>query len=133
GTVIPGGGFLVVAASPRDVSDLYGITNVIGPYTGSLKRTGPIRLIDEQGAVLLNIPYANLYPWPVATDGTGHSLVLANPTYGEEDPRAWAISEVMGGSPGTLETFRPSPLRAVVINEVLAHTENSSVPDFIEL
>jgi regulation of enolase protein 1 (concanavalin A-like superfamily) len=132
-TTIPGGGFLVIAASPSSMQALYGITNVLGPYAGSLKASGTLQLLDEHGAVLLTVPYSNVYPWPVAADGTGHSLVLANPTYGEEDPRAWDISDVVGGSPGALESFRPDPLRNVVINEILAHTENPAVPDFIEL
>ena len=37
GTMIPGGGYLVVAAAPADIESVYGITNVMGPYTGSLK------------------------------------------------------------------------------------------------
>ena len=49
------------------------------------------------------------------------------------DPRAWDISDVVGGSPGVMESFHPSPLRNVVINEVLAHSENPAVPQFIEL
>jgi regulation of enolase protein 1 (concanavalin A-like superfamily) len=132
-TTIPGGGFLVIAASPSSLQTLYGITNVLGPYAGSLKASGTLQLLDEHGAVLLTVPYSNVYPWPVAANGTGHSLILANPTYGEEDPRAWDISDVVGGSPGALESFRPDPLRKVVINELLAHTENPAVPDFIEL
>jgi hypothetical protein len=133
GITIPGGGFLVIAASPQDIQSVYGISNLLGPYGGSLKKSGTIQLLDEHGAVLLNVPYSNLYPWPVAADGTGHSIVLANPTYGEEDPQAWAVSDVVGGSPGTTESFRPSALRNVLINEVLAHTEDSKVEDFIEL
>jgi hypothetical protein len=69
--------------------------------------------------------------WP--PDGTGHSIVLANPTYGEGDPRAWDISDVVGGSPGQMDGFTPSPLRNVVINEILPHSENPAVPQFIEL
>ncbi len=133
GTVLPGGGFLVVAASPESIQAIWGITNVVGPYTGSLKRAGTIQLIDEHDAVLLTIPYSNLPPWPVAADGTGHSLVLANPSYGEADPKAWDISDVMGGSPGAAEAFRPSPLRNIVINELLTHSENVVLSDFIEL
>ena len=86
GTVMPGGGFLVLAAAPADMQTVYGITNVLGPYTGSLKKSGTIQLLDEVGAVLLTIPYSNVSPWPVAPDGTGHSLVLAHPSYGEGDP-----------------------------------------------
>ena len=133
GTILAGGAYLVVAASPGSLQNVYGITNVLGPYAGSLKKAETLQLLDEQGSVLLTVPYSGLDPWPVATDGTGHSLVLANPSYGEGDPRAWATSDVVGGSPGVMECFRPSPLRNVVINELLAHSENSSVPPFVEL
>jgi len=133
GTVMPGGSFLVVAAAPADVQSTYGITNVVGPYIGGLRRSDTLQLLDEVGAVLLTIPYSNLSPWPVAADGTGHSLVLARPTYGEGDPRAWDISDVVGGSPGATESFRPSPLRDVLVNEVLAPSEDPSVPPFVEL
>jgi hypothetical protein len=132
-TQIAGGAFLVIAAAPADVESVYGITNVLGPYTGSLKKSETLQLLDEQTNVLLTVPYSNLYPWPVGAAGEGHSIVLANPTYGEGDPRAWAISDTMGGSPGQMDGFTPSPLRNVVINEILPHSENPAVPQFIEL
>ncbi|MGA2684643.1 MAG: lamin tail domain-containing protein, partial [Verrucomicrobiota bacterium] len=132
-TTIPGGGYLVVAAAPADVESVYGITNVMGPYNGSLKHSETLELLDEQTNVLLTVPYDDVYPWPVATDGTGHSLVLAYPTYGEGDPRAWDISDTVNESPGQMDGYTPSPLRNVVINEILPHSENSSVPQFIEL
>ena len=133
-TLIPGGAFFVLAASPQSIANVYDLTtNVFGPYTGSLKHSETLQLLDEQTNVLLTVPYSDAYPWPVATDGTGHSLVLANPTYGEGDPRAWDISDVVGGSPGQMDGFTPSPLRNVVINEILPHSENPAVPQFIEL
>ena len=133
GTKIPGGGYLVVAAAPVDITSVYGITNIMGPYIGSLKHAETLELLDERTNLLLTLPYTDAYPWPVATGGTGHSLVLANPTYGEGDPRAWDISDVVGGSPGQMNGFTPSPLRSVVINEILPHSENPAVPQFIEL
>ncbi len=133
GTTIAGGAFLVVASAPADIQSVYGITNVMGPYSGSLKHSETLELLDEQGSVLITAPYTDVFPWPVATGGTGHSLVLANPTYGAGDPRAWDISDSVGGSPGKLDPFTPSPLRNVVINEILPHTENPAVPQFIEL
>jgi hypothetical protein len=133
GTSIPGGGYLAVAAVPGDLQSVYGSLNVMGPYTGSLKKTETLQLLDEQGAVLLTVPYSNAYPWPVAAVGTGHSIVLADPTYGEGDPHAWAISDAVGGSPGQMDAYTPSPLRDVVINEILPHSENPAVPQFIEL
>ena len=82
--------------------------------------------------VLLTVPYSQL---SVAggRQGTGHSIVLANPSYGEGDPRAWDISDAVGGTPGQIDAFHPSPLRSVVINEFLAHSENPAVSQFIEL
>ncbi len=133
GTTIPGGSYLVLAAAPADISSVYGITNVMGPYIGSLKHAETLELLDERTNVLLTVPYTDVYPWPVATGGTGHSLVLGNPTYGEGDPRAWDLSDSTGGSPGQLDPYTPSPLRAVVINEILPHSENPAVPQFIEL
>ena len=132
-TQIPGGGYLVVAAAPADIISVYGLTNVLGPYTGSLKHAETLELLDEQTNVLLTVPYTDVYPWPVATDGTGHALVLAYPTYGEGDPRAWDISDAVNSPPGQMDGFTPSPLRNVVINEILPHSENPAVPQFIEL
>ena len=133
GTTIPGGGYLVVAAAPADIESVYGVTNVTGPYTGSLKHSETLQLLDEQSNVLLSVPFTDVYPWPVATGATGHSLVLSNPTFGEGDPRAWDISDRVGGSPGQMDGFTPSPLRSVVINEILPHSENPALPQFIEL
>ncbi|HVU27987.1 MAG TPA: lamin tail domain-containing protein [Verrucomicrobiae bacterium] len=133
GTTIASNSFIVVAAAPADIESVYGITNVMGPYSGSLKKSETLELLDEQGAVLLTVPYSATYPWPVGADGEGHSIILANPTYGEGDPRAWSISDVIGGSPGQMDTFTPGPLRNVVINEILPHSENPAVPQFIEL
>jgi len=133
-TIIPGGAFFILAASPQGMQNVYGLTtNVFGPYTGSLKKSETLQLLDEQGAVLLTVPYSNANPWPVAADGTGHSIVLANPSYGEGDPRAWDISDMAGGSPGQMDAFHPSPLRSVFINEILPHSENPAVSQFIEL
>jgi hypothetical protein len=118
GTFIPGGGFLVVARSPVDLENAYGITEVLGPFTNNLPNdSGTIRLRNQIGGVFLEVNYADAPPWPVAPDGTGHSLALARPSYGEDDPRAWAASDSIGGSPGALDSFTADPLRNVVINE----------------
>jgi hypothetical protein len=58
--------------------------------------------------------------------------VLTKPSYGESDPKAWAISDIVGGSPGQVDAFRPSPLRNVVLNEFLAHTDPPDY-DYVEL
>ncbi len=79
-TQIAGGAFLVIAAAPGDISSVYGINNVMGPYIGSLKKVETLQLLDEHGAILLTVPFSNIYPWPIAAAGEGHSIVLSNPT-----------------------------------------------------
>jgi hypothetical protein len=146
-TLLPAGGFLVVARDPASVQSYYGITGVLGPWrqqTNVVGTTtnvsgenlpnsgGSVRLENELGAHLLQVNYESSGNWPVAADGAGHSLVLAHPSYGEGDVRAWAASERIGGSPGQREAFLPDPQRQVVINEFLANTDPPQT-DFIEL
>ncbi|MCC7375888.1 MAG: lamin tail domain-containing protein [Verrucomicrobiales bacterium] len=135
GYVLPAGGFAVIARSPGDLSAVYGLTGVLGPFEGTnnLPNAGGIvRLRNPRDAVLLEVEYDSASPWPVAADGAGHSLVLARPSYGEGDARAWAASDLVGGSPARPEAVRVNPLRSIVINEILAHTDLPQI-DFVEL
>ncbi|HKX62467.1 MAG TPA: lamin tail domain-containing protein, partial [Verrucomicrobiae bacterium] len=136
GTVIQGGSFLVLARNPSAFQTLYGMS-ALGPWVGATTNGlpgegGRVRLRSEARATLIDVDYGTRAPWPVAPDGTGHSLVLARPSYGEADPRAWAASDTMGGSPGRIEPASADPLRNVVINEFLAHTDEPQ-QDYIEL
>ena len=81
-----------------------------------------VQLRNNRGAVLLEVKYSPKTPWPAEANGAGHSLVLARPSYGENDPRAWVASEKRGGSPGYAETNHVDFLRTVKINEFLAAT-----------
>jgi hypothetical protein len=71
-------------------------------------------------------------PGRLAADGAGHSLVLARPSYGEADVRAWAASDLVGGSPGAADVASADPYRTIVINELLIHTDLPQ-QDFVEL
>lgn len=133
GTVLPGGGFLVIARAPSDLQQAYGIAGVAGPFTGTLpNNSGRIQLRNPAGAVFLEVNYGSQLPWPIAADGGGHSLVLSHPSYGEDVARAWSASDAVGGSPGRLDPVGAEPLRALVLNEIVAHSE-SGPGDFVEL
>ena len=133
GTVLPGGGFLVVAKDPEALQSTYQLEGVLGPYVGKLANEGgPLRLRNRQNAILLEVPYEPGFPWPVAASGAGPSLVLARPSYGEGDPTAWAASDSQGGTPGRINAIYPTPLKEVLINEILAHTDEPEL-DYIEL
>jgi subtilisin-like proprotein convertase family protein len=95
--------------------------NAVGPYVGSLPNdVGTIRLVNRIGAVLLEVTYEDKQPWPASPAGTGHSLVLDKPSYGEADPAAWAASQLIGGSPGTAEPTAVNPYGTIILNELLA-------------
>jgi hypothetical protein len=140
-TILPAGSFLVVARNPSLLQSTYGISGVLGPWLGDggdpvtnalPDDTGTIRLRNSAGAVLLDIGYSGNPPWPIAADGAGHSLVLARPSYGENNPQGWAASARIGGTPGTADPVPVDPIGAVMINEFLAHTD-PPVEDYVEL
>ena len=132
GTLIRPGEYLVVAKSPAAAQSFYGVP-FLGPYTNTLGNNGgTLRLNNELGSRILDLAYDNKAPWPVAADGTGHSLVLRRASYGENDPRAWLPSDVIGGSPGRGDNWGAEPARQIVINEFLANTDGG-LEDFVEL
>ncbi|HOW64014.1 MAG TPA: lamin tail domain-containing protein, partial [Verrucomicrobiota bacterium] len=132
GTSLAARSFLVVAAVPADIRTVYGINNVVGPYTGNLANdNGSVGLRTKTGAVLLEVAYSSHPPYPMSADGAGHSLVLSRPSWGENHPQAWMASALSGGSPGTAEPTPANPYRTVVINEFLAHTDLPDL-DFVE-
>ncbi len=135
GTVIPGEGFLVVAASPGQVEAEYGLSGVLGGYEGTLDRSeGEVLLYHRNGGVLLEAAYSSAHPWAAAAGGAGHSLVLARPSYGEGSATAWEASRVRGGSPGAHEPETTAELDAIKINELLARDEADEVTvSFVEL
>jgi hypothetical protein len=132
GTRIEAGQYLVVALWPPSIQAVYGLSTVFGPYTGSLKTSGTIRLRNELDAIQFEVTYDNQYPWPVGADDSGHSLVLARASYGEMDPHAWAISTALGGSPGQPDGLWLGPSANISINELLVHTDLPQV-DYLEL
>ena len=133
GTVIPARGFLVVARNPSDLENVTALTGVLGPFendAGLPNDAGRVLLRHRTGAVFLEVNYGTHRPWPAAADGAGHSLVLARPSYGENDSRAWAASQMIGGSAGEHEPT--AAIDVVKINELLANTDEPEL-DFIEL
>lgn len=130
GTILPGRSFAVVAAEPAAIESQYGLTGVYGPYQGKLSNSdGALHLVNKRGGVLLEIEYADCYPWPEPADGLGHSLVLVKPDYGENSPLAWQASMESGGNPGTIDS---GSYPGICINEILTNPGSGQTP-FIEL
>src|SRR5436190_2782220 len=135
GTVLPSHGYLVLARVPGLIQTNYGITNVVGPWIGANTNRlgldgGTVRLRNPLGAVLLQVDYRDSPPWPETADGTGHSIVLVRPSWGENNDRAWGQSDKVGGSPGGPDGNEPEPISSVFINEFSNHSDPL---DWIEL
>ena len=133
GYELEAGDFVVVAAVPEDIRTVYGLAQVLGPYSGALPNGGGlIQLRTGADAMRLELNYSDNPRWPVAADGAGHSLVLVRPSLGQDHPDAWSAGTAMGGSPGRADAVRRDAWSGVVINEFLAHTDLPWV-DMVEL
>ncbi len=100
GTIIPGGGFLVVAKLPGHAS-LAGVPNVVGPFTGNLSNGGEtVDLINPAGRLMDRLSYGDSGSWPVPPDGAGATLAKRRPGTAAVDPANWRASQAPGGTPG---------------------------------
>ena len=104
-----------------------------GAYTGSLGNAGEkIKLEDSTNSTILEFDYDD--DWYKITDEEGFSLTIRDVSNAEldswDEKNCWRSSAYAGGSPGWDDGgILPDP-GAVVINEVLAHSEAA---DWIEL
>jgi len=102
GTVIKGGGYLVVAVSPSTLAAATGLTNVLGPFTGRLSNSGEeIKLRDLNHRIMDAMDYGADGEWPEAPDGSGASLVKRQPNLASRWAENWTGSPQVGGTPGT--------------------------------
>ena len=109
------------------------ITNVTGPYLGTLDNSGEtIRLDDAVGEKILDFSYNN--SWFPMTDGPGLSLVIVNenaPWYTWGDKASWRPSSEFDGTPAGGDA-PPLTFAPILVNEVLTHT-TFPILDEIEL
>ena len=118
GTILPGRGFLVVAADANAVKARYGIANVAGNYTGLLDNSNDrLTLVNHAGSPVQSMRYRDGGEWPVAPDGTGHTLVLRTVHLDSSEPENWAASPRLGGSPGKANF--PSAADEVIVRTVV--------------
>ena len=103
GTIVSGGGYLVVAISPATLIAATGATNVLGPFTGRLSNSGDtLSLINNNGREMDSVTYGTDTDWPVGPDGGGVSLAKFNPDAGSGLAANWRSSAQVGGTPGAL-------------------------------
>ena len=117
GTIMEPGEYIVVASDPNALQFAYDIAKVFGPYEDRLSNSGEkIVLSDTAGAAMVEVRYDDRHPWPIAPDGTGHSLTKDRLRGLPSDPQYWRASRFIGGTPGgTDEPIAPTPRGETVI------------------
>ncbi|MFT5122508.1 MAG: hypothetical protein ACI97B_001139 [Verrucomicrobiales bacterium] len=132
------GEHLVVAKNPTVLSALYDTSGfqLFGPFiSGSLDNAGEeLALVHSTFGDIQRFTYKD--SWYPQTDGGGFSLTIRNenadPTLWNEKS-GWRASDPLQGTPGIDDPGELPLPRAIVINEVLTHTDASPVGDWIEL
>ncbi len=131
GASLAAGDYLVLASTFTDFQQKYGFTP-FGVYGGRLDNGGESLILrTADGDIWLNQPYNDVAPWPCGADGSVFSLVLID---GAPPVAAtgWRLSTKLGGSPVAADPAPAPGLPAIVINEVLAHTD-LPLTDAVEL
>lgn len=102
GTVIPAGGYYVLAEDMDKFSDIYpAVNNVTGPLNFNLSNQGElIRIYNHQDVLYLSVFYQNTAPWPLLADGQGYTCERSGTTNDPNNGANW-FSGCIGGSPGT--------------------------------
>ena len=102
GTVVAGGGYLVVALNPSALMASTGATNVMGPFTGRLSNSGEkLELRNNNQRLMDEVIYGTDGDWPVAADGTGVSLAKRQPNLASLPAENWRMSAQLGGTPSS--------------------------------
>ena len=88
GTFVPGGGYLVVAASPEALAAAGGPADALGPFAGRLANEGErLELVNNSDRLMNVVEYGDAAPWPVAPDGSGTSLAKLDRGHGQRAGR----------------------------------------------
>jgi len=100
GSIIPAGGYLVIASDPAKLRAATGLTNVLGSFSGHLNNSsGTLRLRDRNDRLMDQLEYSDGGKWPVAPDGSGATLAKRNPDASSDAPENWTSSVLAGGTP----------------------------------
>jgi hypothetical protein len=107
GTVIPAGGYRVVAADPATILANFSVT-ALGPFTGKLSNLGErVELRDAGLSLIDRVTYGVGFPWPTASNGGGSSMELMNPGLDNDLAGSWRASGA-NVAPPTPTIFMPS-------------------------
>ena len=112
GTIVPGRGQLVVAASPEEMKATTGLAHVEGPWRGRLANGGELlQLFNNDDRLMNTVEYGDQGDWPAAPDGSGFSLAKLRSNAASHSPQNWSFSSERGGTPGRMNRIEPGSFR----------------------
>ena len=116
GTILPAGGYLVVAKNVEFMRSNYPGISVVGPFTNQLSHSSDYLTIkDDLNNLADEVRYFDGRPWPGGADGYG-TLELRDPSADNSKAEAWATSNESARSGWSNYTYR------AVANNVLGPT-----------
>jgi len=144
GTTIGAGGYRVIAENPSRLQTVYGISGVLGPYTGKLGNSGDtVRLKNSVGTIVDSVSYSANFPWAISADALGaqdrftgltsmsyqykgRSLQRVSVTANSNDPANWLASPLTGPTPGGPQAVTRSVPKPVVVAQARVQTADNS-------
>ncbi|MCA9215413.1 MAG: tandem-95 repeat protein, partial [Planctomycetales bacterium] len=125
GTVIPGGGYLVIASNPEELAKA-GYEGALGPFVGRLSNGGEtIELRNNSNRIMDIMNYSDRGDWPVEADGTGATLAKVRPHTASIQSRNWSFSDNVGGTPGAENFASQSKTDTLMFTEIAAVTSDN--------
>ncbi len=118
GSIIAGGGYLIVAKLPSHAS-WSGFTGIHGPFSGNLSNMGEtIELKNRSGRLMDRVNFGDSGAWPMAADGLGATLSKKRPGLASEPAESWRASLQMGGTPQRVNfLYSTDPVVTAVIQQ----------------
>ncbi|MBN8247124.1 MAG: lamin tail domain-containing protein, partial [Verrucomicrobia bacterium] len=99
GTVLEGGGFLLVASDAAFLRAQRPGLRILGNFGGRLSRSDDaLVLLDAAGNPADAVHYFDAAPWPSLADGGGSTLELREPRSDHRRPESWAASDEVSQS-----------------------------------
>jgi hypothetical protein len=92
GTVVPPGGYVVVAQDAAELEREFGV-KAVGPFLGKLSNEGEkLMLVDAAGKLVERVDFGSGFPWPSASAGLGSSIERIHPLADAARPGHWRAS-----------------------------------------
>src|SRR5688572_30805960 len=119
GTILKGGGYLVVSANPAALQAATGYAAALGPFAGRLSDSGEkLELAERNGREMDSVSYGTRGGWPTAPDGGGVSLAKVDPHTASSRASNWLSSARVNGTPGAVNFTSPPAAPVLSFNEI---------------